>query len=98
MGVSVVFSWKTTRTDRARAEGVTRDMSISGAFIFTSTCPPADSMVYIEIVPRSRSNVSNGVIKAHMKVLRIEPDRKVAGTRQSGFAAAGKTFAVRALG
>lgn len=94
MRIPVVFRWRSSRSDSARGEGVTRDMSISGAYIVTSRCPPANSMVEIEVVPFARRSMPRGVVKAKMKVLRIEPGDNMENKKCYGFAAAGKTFAV----
>ena len=68
-------------------------MSIAGAYILTPTCPPVNSAVDLEIMLPAPSGRSKNVIKARMRVLRIERHR--ARASQVGFAAAGKVLAMR---
>ena len=72
---------------------MTRDMSLTGMYILTPTCPVANSMVDLEVTLPAPSGQSKNIIKARMRVLRIERHRGRAS--QVGFAAAGKVLAMR---
>lgn len=70
-----------------------RDMSLTGVYILTPTCPLTNSMVDLEVTLPAPFGQSKNVIKARMRVLRIERSRGRAS--QVGFAAAGKVLAMR---
>ena len=72
---------------------MTRDMSLTGVYILTPTCPPVNSVVDLEVMLPAPSGRSKNVLKARMRVLRIEHHR--ARASPVGFAAAGKVLAVR---
>lgn len=72
---------------------MTRDMSVIGVYILTPTCPPTNSVVDLEVILPAPSGRSKNVIKARMRVLRIDHQR--ARRSQVGFAAAGKVLAMR---
>jgi hypothetical protein len=52
-----LFSWESPQHSRVQAEGVTRDISVLGAFILTSTCPPVGIPVQVEIVLPSLTGI-----------------------------------------
>ena len=70
-----------------------RDMSITGVYILTPTCPIGNSMVDLEVMLPVPSGQSKNVIKARMRVVRIEHHRRRAS--HVGFAAVGKVLAMR---
>ena len=45
-----VFSWEGMRHKRYQGEGVTRDISVQGAFILTATMPPPDCPVQVDLL------------------------------------------------
>jgi hypothetical protein len=45
-----LFYWESAQHKRLRGEGVTRDISVFGAFILTPTCPPIDVPIQVEVV------------------------------------------------
>jgi PilZ domain len=80
-----IFRWKTSRRAHYRGEGTTRDISVTGVYVSTATCPPEDSIIQIDVVlPPPFSKVKTR-IKAEMKVLRVE--HNVADAGLSGFSA-----------
>lgn len=93
MNASVLFRWNGPDDGRYQGEGVTRDMSVAGAFILTSTCPPPNSVVQMEVFLPLSDGGSRALMKADMMVLRVEHD--VTGNKRSGFSAVGKGFSLR---
>ena len=75
---------------RFRAEGSTRDISLEGVFVLTATCPPANSVIQMEVMIPLSDRTSRAQMRADMMVLRVEHD--VAGNNRSGFSAVGKGF------
>jgi hypothetical protein len=89
LSANAVFTWEGPFNRRLVAEGVTRDISVAGAFIFTRTCPPVGAIVELEIflVPKLSSRRRAVQIKAEARVIRVEHS----GTGE-GFAAVSKDF------
>jgi len=84
-----VFAWEGPELNRLLGEGVTRDISVAGAFIFTRTCPPVGARIELEIF-LSRTSGNNGRtvhIKTEARVVRVE---HVSGA--DGFAAISQDF------
>ncbi len=81
----VVFSWEGVRGDRLQGEGLTRDISLSGAFLFSPTCPPVEETIRLDIfLSRLNSNTSPVQIRADARVVRVE--HCLPESWQSGFA------------
>jgi hypothetical protein len=93
MNASVMFRWSGPENGHYQGEGVTRDMSVAGAFVLTATCPPPNSQVQMEVFLPLSDGGSRALMKADMMVMRVEHDN--AGNRRSGFSAAGKGFSLR---
>jgi hypothetical protein len=93
MNASVLFRWNGPEDGHYQGEGVTRDMSVSGAFVLTATCPPPNSLVQMEVFLPLSDGGSKALMKADMMVLRVEHD--AAGNKRSGFSAVGKGFSLR---
>ena len=80
-----VFSWEGPGLERFRGEGVTRDISESGAFIVSTSCPPAGAPVRVEIfLPPLRGALATVRLRAETAVVRVE--QAPPGDQQSGFA------------
>ncbi len=91
LGASAVFSWEDSPGNRLRGEGVTRDISLVGAFIFTATCPPANTPVQLDVfLPPVQGRVPTARIRAKTQVLRIEGAEGV--EELSGFAVVSQGF------
>jgi hypothetical protein len=89
LSADAVFGWQGPKGNRLLAEGVTRDISVAGAFIFTRTCPPVGTTVELEIflsTPPS-SGVRTVQIKTEARVIRVEHS-----TDAQGFAAVSRDF------
>ena len=68
-------------------------MSIEGVFVLTSTCPPANSVLRLEVILPVADGASTVRMKASMTVLRVDHD--MAGIGRSGFSAMGTGFSLR---
>ncbi len=85
LGARAVFSWEGPDQERFQGEGITRDISLSAAFILTLTCPPAEAAVQVELfLPPFHGTVATARIRAQARVLRVE--QAPPGEQQSGFA------------
>lgn len=90
MDAGAIFRWKGSRSHPLQGEGKTRDISLTGIYIFTATCPPVGSIIHVDVQMPRLFDTSSREIKAEMKVLRVEP---AAGSeRPSGFSAVSKGF------
>ena len=92
LNAPAVFRWSGPESGHHQAEGVTRDMSVAGAFVITSTCPPPNSMIQMEVVFPISDGAPKPLMKANMMVLRVESD--IAGKKRSGFSAVSKGFSL----
>ena len=68
-----VFSWEGARHRRFQGEGITRDISIEGAFILTVTMPPPDCPIQVDLLLPSLSGMKGMMrITGKARVLRVE--------------------------
>jgi len=68
-----VFSWGGAAHKRFRGEGITRDISVQGAFILTATSPPPDCSIYVDLLLPSIVGVQSTMrIRGRARVTRIE--------------------------
>jgi hypothetical protein len=44
-----VFTWENFEHKRLQGEGITRDISLLGAFILSATCPPRRTSIRVEL-------------------------------------------------
>lgn len=85
LDVPVLFSWESANHRRLQGEGITRDISVLGAFIVTPTCPPVDAQVQVEVVLASLAGMTSMVrIEGEARVLRV--DHASGGRGENGFA------------
>ena len=90
MGAPAEFTWKGAANKYSESIGTVLDMSVEGIFISTTDCPQVGTEVNIEVVQPNDRGRSKYLIKARMKVLRIDHDaNQGCGLR---FAAQGKVF------
>jgi hypothetical protein len=93
LSARAVFSWEGPDHERFEREGVTRDISESGAFIVTTSCPPAVASVQVELfLPPLHGTVATVRLRSEMRVIRIE--QAPPGDQQSGFAVEGPGFSI----
>jgi hypothetical protein len=93
MSTSVIFHWKGPDNECFQGEGVTRDMSIAGAFVLTATSPPPNAVVQMEVFLPLSDGASKALMKADMTVMRVE--HNLLGNKRSGFSVVGKRFSLR---
>jgi hypothetical protein len=73
LDVPVLFSWQNALNRRLYAEGISRDISVLGAYIVTATCPPLETHVEVEVaLPSLAGNNSVVRIKGEARVIRVE--------------------------
>jgi hypothetical protein len=88
LSADAVFAWDGPTQNRLQGEGVTRDISVAGAFILTRTCPPVGATVDLEVFLSSTPTKDRRVqIKTVAKVIRVEHSPTV-----EGFAAVSRDF------
>lgn len=80
-----VFSWEGARHKCFQGEGITRDISVQGAFILTATVPPPDCPVHVDLLLPSVTGVMTTMrITGKARVIRLERSSKETWIR--GFA------------
>jgi uncharacterized membrane protein YgcG len=85
LSARAVFSWEGPEQKRYEGEGVSRDISIAGAFILTRSCPPAHTVVQVELfLPPIHGTEATVRLRAQALVLRVEHAPR--GKEESGFA------------
>src|SRR5216684_7209224 len=73
LAANAAFSWESAQTSRLLGKGVTRDISLAGAFILTLTCPPVGTAVQLEIfLPPLLRGARSVRIKTGATVIRVE--------------------------
>jgi len=87
----VAFSWREAGKRRRHSEGVTRDISSRGFFMFASKSPPAGTALRYDILlPALERMVPRIRIQGEGRVVRVELAAGPAG--MVSFAAASKSF------
>jgi hypothetical protein len=73
LDASAVFSWEGAHHRRFQGEGITRDISVQGAFILTATMPPPDCPVQVDLLLPSLTGVKSMMrITGKARVIRVE--------------------------
>jgi len=68
-----VFSWEGARHKRLHGEGITRDISIEGAFILTATMPPPNCPIQVDLLLPSLTGLRALMrITGKARVIRVE--------------------------
>ena len=94
VGVPVIFSWHDGKEARREAVGLTRDISLGGAFVFTASPPPLEVNVHFKaFLPQTPDSIRSVWIHGQGLVIRVEPVHK--GETTGGFAVVGKRFVLR---
>lgn len=89
------FSWQSPGDGRLWGEGITRDVSGNGAFIFSPTCPPVGAIVRVEILLPRAARGTPLPITATMQTRRR--DCAISSASGSGFSVEGRMFMARRL-
>ncbi len=82
--VPIRFSWKSFRGAWFHGEGITRDLSVTGAYVYTDTRPPLNAVLHAEILLPRASGRGDIRAECEMYVQRVELDLR--GSRRAGFA------------
>jgi len=91
LDASALFSWESAQHTRLQGEGVTRDISVFGAFIVTPTCPPIDVPIQVEVVLPSLTGRKPVIrVSGAARVLRVDHSSK--GEGENGFAIVSENF------
>lgn len=80
-----VFSWEGARNRRLQGEGITRDISVQGAFILTATMPPPDCPVQVDLLLPSLTE-DKGMMRITGKARVIRVEHPASDTWIHGFA------------
>jgi hypothetical protein len=80
-----VFSWEDAGHRRFQGEGVTRDVTVHGAFILTATMPPPDCPIHIDILLPLPRGIKT-MVRISGKARDIRVDHPSSDTRIHGFA------------
>jgi hypothetical protein len=88
LSADAVFTWDGP-SQLLRGEGITRDISVAGAFIFTRTCPPVGATLELDIFlsPAPGGAGRTVRIKTEASVIRVEHS-----VTAEGFAAVSQDF------
>jgi hypothetical protein len=92
--IPMAFSWKEARGIRREEVGLTRDISVAGAFVFATSPPPLAANVELKVFLPPVGEVDQSLrIHGQGQVVRVEPVHR--GKTREGFAVAGKRFLAR---
>jgi hypothetical protein len=91
LDVPALFYWESAEHHRLQGEGITRDISVLGAFIVTPTCPPVEAPIQVEVVLPSLAGIKPVIrIKGEARVIRVE--HPSGDTTKNGFAVVSEDF------
>jgi hypothetical protein len=80
-----IFTWENFQNKRLKGEGITRDISLLGAFILTPTCPPNLTSIRVEVALPSLTGIhAEFRILGRARVVRVE--HSSSGQGENGFA------------
>ena len=86
-----LFTWESAHRKCLQGEGITRDISVFGAFILTPTCPPVDVPIQVEVVLPSLTGLKPVIrVSGAARVLRVDHSSK--GEGENGFAVVSEDF------
>ena len=72
LGIPVIFSWKDGRRALQQDIGLTRDLSVQGAFIFATTLPPSGAILRFKAILPPDSATSPVRLHGRGEVVRVE--------------------------
>jgi PilZ domain len=88
----VLFSWEDADGTLMRGGGFTRDLSATGAFIFSPGCPPQGMTVRLEILLPPLKGKEHLTMVCEARVIRLE--NPAPGEKRDGFAVESDGFAM----
>ena len=89
LSADAVFAWESLQHNRLQGKGITRDISLTGAFIFTSTCPPVGSVVEVDVFLTPWSGTAGKKVRIRTQATVVRVDHSAAS---EGFAAVSQDF------
>ena len=90
LAANAMFSWESAQGGRLLGKGVTRDISLLGAFILSLTSPPVGTALELEVfLPPLLQGARSVRIQTEAKVIRVE---HTGGSE--GFAVVGQGFSL----
>ena len=73
LAVDAVFTWRGAEDSWLHGEGVTRDISVAGAFIFSLTCPPVGATIQLDMLLLPLDSGARSLrLKTEAAVIRVE--------------------------
>ena len=91
LSLPVNFMWGDAEDKLRKGAGLIRDMSMAAAFVVSPACPPADTIVRLEILlPSTHTRANPLSIRGVGRVIRVESDGADASRR--GFAVVTSRF------
>jgi hypothetical protein len=95
VGTQASFSWGRKKGEANQGEGVTRDISAGGMYLYTKTPPPVGSPVKLELLlPKVRGAMHALRMKVMGRVVRVQPTEDP-DEQISGFAAVTDEFVLQ---
>jgi len=80
LGADAVFTWQGAENSWLHGEGVTRDISFAGAFIFSLTCPPVGSAIQLDVLLLPLQSGERSLrMKTEATVIRVEHANGIEG-------------------
>jgi len=79
----VIFAWLDERGHRHAASGCTRDISIKGAYVVATECPPRGTFLSMSVYLPAQPDERSIRVKAEGQVMRVDPAGQT--DSQSGF-------------
>jgi hypothetical protein len=87
LSAPAVFQWVDSQAAQKKGEGITRDISGAGIFLWSEQCPPCGSEVVCEVfLPRLKPGTKGIQMKSRGRIMRLETPEK--GHHRAGFAVA----------
>jgi hypothetical protein len=73
LAVEAVFTWQGAQHTRLHGQGLTRDISLSGAYIFSLTCPPLGVTIQLNVLLLPPDGGTRSLqLKTEATVIRVE--------------------------
>lgn len=92
LAAAATFRWQSSAGGFVEGQGITRDISVKGAFILTPNCPPAGIVLNVEVCLPQFQNGHPMKMVCEGRVIRVE--HPLLGERRDGFAILAEDFAI----
>ena len=78
LAAEAVFLWRSAEGGWLHGEGVTRDLSVGGAFLFSLTCPPVGATIQLDVLLFPLHGGTRSLrLKTEATVIRVEHESDV---------------------